>query len=161
SLAILRDLFLRESRSAALVLLIENVHWIDASSAEFLGALAKGFAGHHILVLLSARPGFEPWPNVALQSVNVDRLDARDVERMARTLLATARVSRALLELLAEKSEGNPLYVEEILHQLRETGNILVEDGEAGLHNTEVRVPATIHDIIAARVDRLAEPLKM
>ncbi len=51
--------------------------------------------------------------------------------------------------------------MEEILHQLQETGGIVVEDGEARLRSAEVKVPATIHDIIAARVDRLAEPLKL
>jgi class 3 adenylate cyclase/tetratricopeptide (TPR) repeat protein len=162
TLAILRDLFLRASRSAPLVLLVENVHWMDASSADFIGSLAAGLAGHRILVLLSTRPGFVPWANVpAMESISVERLDETHVERMARTLLATDRVSPALLELLAEKSEGNPLYVEEILHQLQETGGIVVEDGEARLRSAEVKVPATIHDIIAARIDRLAEPLKL
>ncbi len=49
TLAILRDLFLRASRSAPLVLLIENVHWMDASSADFFGSLAAGLPGHRIL----------------------------------------------------------------------------------------------------------------
>src|SRR5437870_12929708 len=79
---------------------------------------------------------------------------------MVRTLLAAEEVSEQLLKILAEKSEGNPLYVEEILRQLQETRGILVEDGEARLRRPDVTVPATIHDIIAARVDRLSEPLK-
>src|SRR5262249_6385839 len=96
-----------------------------------------------------------------METIDVDRLDGADVERMVRTLLAADRVSGTLLELLAEKSEGNPLYVEEILHQLRETGGIIVEGQEARLQSAEVKVPATIHDIIAARVDRLTEDLKL
>ena len=152
TLAVLRDLFLQASRSGPLVLLIENVHWIDTSSAEFVRYLAAGLPGHRILVLLSTRSADLPWATIpAMETISVERLGEADVERM----------SRALLELLAEKSEGNPLYVEEILHQLKETGGILVEDGEARLRSAEVKVPATIHDIIAARVDRLAEPLKL
>src|SRR5947208_8209939 len=79
---------------------------------------------------------------------------------MVRTLLAAKEVSEQLFKILSEKSEGNPLYVEEILRQLQETGGLAVEGGEARLSRADVTVPATIHDIIAARVDRLAEGLK-
>src|SRR2546426_6722290 len=79
---------------------------------------------------------------------------------MVRALLGADEVSEQLFKLLLEKGEGNPLYVEEILRQLHETKGIVVEDGVARLRSSDVPVPATIHDIIAARVDRLAEPLK-
>ncbi len=79
---------------------------------------------------------------------------------MVRTLLVAEEVSEQLFKILAEKSEGNPLYVEEILRQLLETSGIVVEKGEARLSRSDVTVPATIHDIIAARIDRLADPLK-
>src|SRR5437879_9153187 len=79
---------------------------------------------------------------------------------MARRLLPAGDLSEQLFKIRADRSAGNPLYVEEILRQLQETGGILVEDGEARLGSPDVTVPATIHDIIAARVDRLAEPLK-
>ncbi len=114
------------------------------------------------MLLLSARP--DPGPPLtlpAMETIAVDKLDGAEVERMTRTLLAADALSSQLLELLAEKSEGNPLYVEEILHELNATGGILVQQGEARLRGAEVKVPATIHDIIAARVDRLAEPLKL
>src|SRR5205085_1794509 len=58
------------------------------------------------------------------------------------------------------KSDGNPLYLEEMIRQLQETGGIVIEDGEARLSGADVKVPETISDIIAARVDRLGEPLK-
>jgi tetratricopeptide (TPR) repeat protein len=79
---------------------------------------------------------------------------------MVRTLLSAEEVSEQLFKMLAEKSEGNPLYVEEILRQLLETGGVVVENGEARLSRPDVTVPATIHDIIAARLDRIAESLK-
>jgi len=159
---LLRDIFLRASRSAPVVLLIENVHWLDASSADFLGQLAASLAGHRVLLLLSTRPGFVPWPGLAgTDTITLEGLGAGEVEGMARTVLGARAVSADLLKILAEKGEGNPLYIEEILHQLQETGGIAVEGGEARLRGTEVKVPATIHDIIAARVDRLADSLKL
>src|SRR5207253_9132724 len=83
-----------------------------------------------------------------------------DVHQMGHTLLAAVEGSQQLFGIHAEKSEGNPLYVEEILRQLQETGGIVVAGGAARLRSPDVTVPATIHDIIAARIDRLAEPRK-
>jgi tetratricopeptide (TPR) repeat protein len=80
---------------------------------------------------------------------------------MVRTLLGAEEISEQLFKVLAEKGEGNPLYVEEILRQLLESSGIVVENGGARLSRPDVMVPATIHDIIAARTDRLAEPLKL
>ena len=79
---------------------------------------------------------------------------------MARTLLGAPPRPTNSVEMLVDKSEGNPLYVEEIVRQLQETGGIVVEDGAARLRSGDIAVPATIHDIIAARVDRLPETLK-
>jgi class 3 adenylate cyclase/tetratricopeptide (TPR) repeat protein len=161
TVAVLRDIFLRASQSLPVVLLIENVHWLDPSSAEFLSHLAAGLPGHRVLLLLSTRPGFVPWANLAgAETITLEGLGAGDVRGMVRTLLAVEEVSEQLFKILAEKCEGNPLYVEEILRQLQETGGIAVENGEARLSRADVTVPATIHDIIAARVDRLADPLK-
>src|SRR5439155_960060 len=87
-------------------------------------------------------------------------LHAGDIRGMVRTLLVADDVSEELFKILVEKSEGNPLYVEEILRQLQETAGLVVEAGVARLRSTDVTVPATIHDIIAARVDRLAQQLK-
>ncbi len=158
----LLDVFLRVSESAPAVLVVENLHWVDASSEEFLAQLAQGLSGHRLLLVLSARPGLTaPWltPPMA-ETITLEGLDAGEVQEMIRTLLAAEEVSEHLFKILAEKSEGNPLYVEEILRQLQETGGIVVEQGQARLSSAGVTVPATIQDIIAARVDRLAQPLK-
>src|SRR2546425_1335497 len=162
TLGVLRDVVLRASESAPLVVIVENIHWVDPSSEEFLARLAEGLPGHHILLVLTTRPGFAaPWlaPPLA-ETITVEGLGARDVRGMVQTLLAAEEVSQQLFKILAEKSEGNPLYVEEILRQLKETGGIVVAGGAARLKSPDVTVPATIHDIIAARIDRLAEPHK-
>src|SRR5256712_6175326 len=158
----LRDVLLRASESAPLILIVENLHWIDTASEEVLAYLAGGLSGHRVLLLLTTRPSYAAsWlaPPLA-ETITLEGLGAGDVRGMVRTLLAAEEVSEQLLKILAEKSDGNPLYVEEILRQLQETGGILVEGGEARLKRPDVTVPATIHDIIATRVDRLAEPLK-
>src|SRR2546425_8760646 len=159
---VLRDVLLRASESAPLILIVENLHWIDTASEEVLAYLAGGLSGHRVLLVLTTRPRYAAsWlaPPLA-ETITLEGLGAGDVRAMVRTLLSAEEVSEQLLKILAEKSDGNPLYVEEILRQIRETDGILVEGGEARLKRPDVTVPATIHDIIATRVDRLAEPLK-
>jgi predicted ATPase len=84
---------------------------------------------------------------------------------MVQTMLGVHTVDEPLLRLLVDRSEGNPLYVEEIVRQLVETDAVLIVDSEtidaeARLATTELKVPPTIHDIIAARVDRLEDTRK-
>ncbi len=74
---------------------------------------------------------------------------------MVHALLGTRAVSASFFQILLAKGEGNPLYVEEILRQVQETGGIVIEQGEVRLRAGDVVVPETIRDIIAARVDRL------
>src|SRR3989442_5122567 len=162
TLGVLGDVVLRASESAPLVVIVENIHWVDPSSEEFLARLAEGLPGHHILLVLTTRPGYAaPWlaPPLA-ETITVEGLGAGDVRGMVQTLLAPEEVSQLLFRILAEKSEGNPLYVEEILRQLQETGGILVADGEARLVSPDATVPATILDIMAARVHPRPEPPK-
>ena len=160
--ALLRDVFLRASQRRPLVLVIENIHWTDPSSEEFFGPFIDALFGHPILLLLSSRPDFSmtTWPRERVEMLSVEGLDREQAADMARALLGAEEVAPQLIEVLVAKSEGNPLYVEEILRQLQETGGAVVVDGEARLSRADVSVPETVHDIIASRVDRVEEPLK-
>jgi len=162
TLRTIRDVFLRMSEAGPVILIVENMHWVDTASEEFLAYVAGSLPGHPILLLLTTRPGYAP-PWLAApqaETITVEGLSEGDLQGMVRTLLVAKEVSEQLFKILAEKSEGNPLYVEEILRQLMETSGIVVEKGEARLARSDVTVPATIHDIIAARIDRVADPLK-
>jgi len=160
--AVLRDLLFRVSESAPLVLTVENIHWIDTTSEEFLGHLASHVPNHRIVLLLTTRPS-------ATQSALAERaetmlalggLGGDELRRMVASLARAERVSDELFGILVEKSAGNPLYVEEILRQLQETDGLMTVDGEVRLRSADVTVPETIHDIIAARIDRVADELK-
>jgi class 3 adenylate cyclase/tetratricopeptide (TPR) repeat protein len=164
TLDVLRDVFRRASDFAPVVLVVENVHWTDASSLEFLAHLVRSIPEHRILLALSARPGFTvPWLTAeTAETISLRVLDPGDIKGMIASLLGGTAVSEALFTLLLDKGGGNPLYVEELVLQLRETGGIVVgDDGEARLGGADVKVPATIQDIIAARVDRLTDTLKL
>ena len=159
---LLQDVFLRTSQRHPLVLVVENVHWVDPSSEAFFGPFIDALAGHPVLLLLSSRPDFSmtTWPRSRVEMLAVGGLDREQAAGMARALLGADVVAPSLIDLLVAKSEGNPLYVEEILRQLEETGGAIVTDGEARLSRADVAVPETVHDIIAARVDRVEEALK-
>ncbi len=163
TLALLRDVLLRASGLAPVVLVVENLHWVDASSEEFLKALAAQAGSHHLLLLVSARPDGAPaWlaPPMA-ETIRLEGLGADEVRAMIRKLLTAREVAEGLVEVLLEKGEGNPLYVEEWLRQLQDTGGIVVDDaGTARLGAAHVSLPRSIHDIIAARIDRLSESVK-
>jgi class 3 adenylate cyclase/tetratricopeptide (TPR) repeat protein len=162
TLDVLRDVILKASEAGPVIFIVENMHWVDTASEEFLAHLARSLPGHPVLLVLTTRPGYTaPWLTPPLaETIALEGLGAGDVRGMVRTLLVAEEVSEELFKILAEKSEGNPLYVEEILRQLLETSGIIVEKGEARLSRADVTVPATIHDIIAARIDRVADPLK-
>jgi tetratricopeptide (TPR) repeat protein len=159
---VLRDLFLRASREAPIVLVVENIHWLDPSSEEFVQYFMRALPGHRVLLVLSGRPGFAPPWLAALgaDTITLQGLGDSEIRHMTRSLVHANTLAAPLVKILDDKSEGNPLYVEEILRELQETAGIVVEGGEARLRSADVAVPATIHDIIAARVDRLRDPLK-
>jgi class 3 adenylate cyclase/tetratricopeptide (TPR) repeat protein len=160
--ALVRDIFRRASQRRPLVLVVENVHWADPSSEEFFAPFIDTLFGHSILLLLTSRPDFSmtTWPRERVEMLQVEGLGREQAAGMASALLGAERVAPELIEVLVAKSEGNPLYVEEILRQLRDTGGVKVVEGEARLSRADVAVPETVHDIIAARVDRVEEPLK-
>jgi class 3 adenylate cyclase/tetratricopeptide (TPR) repeat protein len=161
TLALLRAIFVGASERRPVVFIVENLHWIDVSSAEFLSSLADEVRHHRILLLLTARPGTDPsvLPSTR-ETLALGGLTADNRQSMVLALLGAQSASTALFDLILSRAEGNPLYMEEIVRQLRETDGIVVENGHAALRAADLRVPATIHDIIAARVDRLAEELK-
>ncbi|HSP71421.1 MAG TPA: adenylate/guanylate cyclase domain-containing protein, partial [Gaiellaceae bacterium] len=158
--SLLRELWLRTA--VPLVLVVENVHWSDPSSHEVLTEFIDALADDPVLLLMSARPELEGWrlPFPAARVVPLVGLGAAEARAMLSRLLGVERVATPLLELMIAKSEGNPLYLEEILRQLQETQGVVVENGEARLARDNVTVPETVHDIIAARVDRLEDALK-
>src|SRR6185295_19016230 len=82
--------------------------------------------------------------------------------RMAEDILKSSGLPRTLLELVALKAEGNPLFVEEVVRSLRETGSIEPSSGRFVLTSPidQIHVPDTVQDVLAARIDRLADEPK-
>jgi tetratricopeptide (TPR) repeat protein len=137
-------LLLRMSERRPMLIVIEDLHWIDRLSEEFLVLLTERLAGARIMLVCTHRPGYRPpWRAVPHHSqITIPALTASDARSIASALLAD-HGSDAGIEAVVGRSEGNPFFIEELARGVR-------EDRQAG-----ATVPATIHDVLAARIDRL------
>jgi tetratricopeptide (TPR) repeat protein len=160
----IRDLLVRESQNRPLVLAIEDLHWIDQSSEEFLGYFIGGLASSHILLLILYRPEYNnPWTSKTYYTqIRVDELSLETSAEMVQAILEEGKAGQDLTELILGRAAGNPLFMEEFTHSLIERGYIERKNGHYVLtiKPSEIQVPDTIQGIIAARMDRLEENLK-
>jgi class 3 adenylate cyclase/predicted ATPase len=160
----LRDLFLRESQSRPLLLVLEDLHWIDKTSEEFLGYLIDWLATARILVLLLYRPEYtHPWGSKSYYSkIGLDQLPLPSSAELVQSLLAEGKVASDLSQLILDRAAGNPLFLEELTHSLLENGSIQKQDHQYILTKkpSEISVPDTIQGVISARMDRLEEAMK-
>jgi tetratricopeptide (TPR) repeat protein len=137
---------------------IEDLHWVDASTLEFLGLyLAEGLHDR-VLTLLTFRPEFKtPWPALAHQTnLALNRLTRRQVGDLMRKKAGDA-LPDALVDQVYDRAGGVPLFVEEFTKMVQDSG-VLDQAGEGGaLTNTlpAHEIPATLQDLVMARLDRL------
>jgi tetratricopeptide (TPR) repeat protein len=160
----IRDLLVPESQNKPLVLAIEDLHWIDRTSEEFLTYLIRWLANAKILLILLYRPEYtHTWGSKSYYSkIGVDQLSTKPSAELVQSILEGAEVVPELRELILSRTGGNPLFVEEFTHSLLENGSIQRKDYQYVLNRkvSEIQVPDTIQGIIAARMDRLEDNLK-
>jgi tetratricopeptide (TPR) repeat protein len=150
----------RLSQRHSVLMVFEDIHWIDPSSRELLDRIIEQVADLPVLLLATFRPEFQPpWagsPHVAM--LNLARLDRHDAAAMVENLAGNA-LSSAAVEEIAERADGVPLFVEELTKAVLESGtqgvSILSDVPQAGLS-----VPATLHASLMARLDRLGPVAK-
>ncbi len=162
--AAIRDLLIRESQARPLVIVVEDLHWIDKTSEEFLDSLIGGLAHHPILLVILYRPEYSHyWGSKSYYSqIGIDQLSTGTSTELVQSLLEEGEVVPELRELILGRAGGNPLFVEELTHSLLENGSIKKEDSQYVLSQraSDIQVPDTIQGIIAARIDRVEDNLK-
>ena len=154
-----RTLTLRGAQRRPLFLLLEDLQWIDSSSRDYLDAVVDSLAAHAVLLVCTYREGYAPaWENRAFhQRLVLDPFTEEETAEMVAVLFDRARVVPAAHQLIAKRAEGNPLFIEELTGYLAERG--LLVDAKAAAR-AEAEVPATIQDLLTARIDRLPETTK-
>lgn len=160
----IRDLLVRESEDKPIVLAVEDLHWIDRTSEEFLSYLIDRLANTHILLILLHRPEYtHQWGSKSYYGkIGLDQLATIDSTELVQAILGDGDVVSELRELVLSRAGGNPLFVEELTHSLVENGSIQRKAHQYVLtgKESEIEVPDTIQGIIAARMDRVEESLK-
>jgi predicted ATPase len=160
----LKRIVLKGSGIQPLIMAFEDLHWVDKSTEDSLKDLMDSISGAKIILIFTYRPEFvHAWGGRSYHSqVNLNRLSNRESLAMVSHLLGTDEMDRGLEDLILEKTEGVPFFIEEFIKSLKDLGVIERKDGRYHLakSNQEVSIPSTIQDVIMARVDSLPEGMK-
>jgi class 3 adenylate cyclase/tetratricopeptide (TPR) repeat protein len=155
---------LRESRVQPLLLLFEDLHWIDAETQAVLDSLAESLGSAPVLLAVNYRPEYRHgWGSKTYyRQLRIDPLPPESADALLRALLGADPSTAPLASLLIARTEGNPLFLEESVRTLVETGALVGEPGAYRLVRsaTTIQMPATVQAILAARIDRLRPELK-
>lgn len=146
------------------ILLIEDLHFLDPDSREFVARLCREVPQHHTLLLVNYRPDYiSEWLTPFLdEQIAVSALTAQQLERLANNLLGSHESLAGVAKKIRERASGNPFFVEEAVQALAESGHL---KGARGCYQlaqaiNEWPVPDTVHALLAARMDRLPEAHK-
>jgi class 3 adenylate cyclase/predicted ATPase len=152
-------LLLRESQSQPVLLVVEDLHWIDAESQAVLDGLVDRLPTARLVLLATHRPEHhDGWGGKTYATqLHLHPLPAERAEELLRALLGEDESLRPLTRRLIARTEGNPFFLEECVRTLVETGALVGEPGAFQLARAveTVEVPATVQAILAARIDRL------
>ncbi len=160
----LKRIILKGSEIRPLILAIEDLHWMDKSSEESQEDLLGSIAGARVFLIYTYRPEFvHSWGARSYHSqVNLNRLSNRESLAMISHILGTEAFAPDLGELVLEKTEGIPFFIEEFMRSLRDLGVVERTDNSYYLSKKiqDVAIPSTIQDVIMARVDSLPDGTK-
>ena len=129
--------------------MLEDLHWVDKISEEFLGFLAENAPDARILMLATYRPGYRPpWIDKSYAGQTpLQPLSRDDSLQMVRSVLSAERLGDLVSEEIVAKADGNPFFLEQLALHAKDL-------------RTDLMVPNTIHDVVMARIDRLPDETK-
>jgi class 3 adenylate cyclase len=159
----IRALTMVASRRRPHVILVEDLHWIDPTSEDYLAFVADSLGAMPVLLVTTSRPGHAPrWADRAFfTQIALDPLDETGTAEVVAARLGTRDLPAGLTRLVHDKAEGNPLFVEEIARSLTERGLLVRRNGGVAWAGAAVvDLPATGLDVIRARIDQVPEPAK-
>jgi class 3 adenylate cyclase/tetratricopeptide (TPR) repeat protein len=157
-------LLVKESLQQSVIVVIEDLHWIDDVTEELLAHLILKLENCPVLFLLSYRPEYSlSWKNQpGYMQIHLSQLSASSSDELLQSLLPDGELAPEITALVLAKAGGNPLFVEEYTYALLEKGEIQKDDGHYSLTSspTSIKLPDTLQGIISSRIDRLPENLK-
>jgi class 3 adenylate cyclase/tetratricopeptide (TPR) repeat protein len=160
----LKRVLLRESQVQPLLLVFEDLHWIDSETQALLDSLVDSLPTARILLLVNYRPEYQHgWGSKTFYTqLRLDPLPSVSADELLQALLGDNPSLESLKQLLIARTEGNPFFLEESVRTLVETGVLI---GECGTYRLAqplqgIQVPATVQAVLAARIDRLPPEAK-
>jgi tetratricopeptide (TPR) repeat protein len=149
---VLRQLSLSGSKRRTLIFGVEDLHWMDKISEEYLGSLVESLSGVPILLLTTYRPGYRPsWMEKSFATqLSLRPLSSQDSLRIVHSVTDAKRLSEQLARVIVEKAEGNPLFLEELARSV----------GDQTDDSPTLSMPDTVQGVLQARIDRLADAPK-
>jgi class 3 adenylate cyclase/tetratricopeptide (TPR) repeat protein len=159
TLEVVKRLLIRESQVQPVVIVFENLHWIDAETESLLEGLLESLPTARMLVLVNYRPEYEhDWANRSYYTqIRLDPLASESMDDLLHGLLGSDPSLASLKALLIERTESNPLFLEESVRNLVETQVLVGERGAYRLDRplTSIKVPPSVQALLAARIDRV------
>jgi len=154
-----KRILLRESQIQPLLLVFEDLHWVDGETQAFLDSLVESVPAAPMVLAVNYRPEYRhAWGGKTYyRQLRVDPLPPESAHDLLEALLGNESSVAPLKPLLIERTEGNPLFIEESVRTLVESGALAGARGAYRLVREleAIRVPATVQAILAARIDRL------
>ena len=160
----IKEITIRGSEIRPLIIAIEDLHWVDKSSENYLKDLLDSISGSRILLIFTFRPEFvQTWGGKSYHNqLNLNRLSNRESLMMAAHILGSEKIDGDLEQLILEKAEGVPFFIEEFVKSLIDIKIIEWKDNKFYFAKdiNDLTVPSTIQDVIMARIDSLPESAK-
>jgi len=154
----------RGARLRPHVVVLEDAHWCDVATEDWITRLVQVVAAQRIFIIVTCRPGYRPpFGGLSLQTgLALSTLSSTETLQIARSLLGADELPPELQSLIVDKAEGNPFFVEELVLSLQEMGAIRSEEGRTVVKEplNRVAVPDTVEEVILARVRRLDQRLR-
>ena len=154
-----KQLFLRESLKQPVLLIFEDLHWIDTETQGFLDSLTESVASAQVFFLVNYRPEYRhEWGGKTYYTqLHLAPLGTEEAEELLTFLLGSDASLTQLKPLILDKTEGTPFFMEEVVQTLAEDGGLSGERGHYRLETvpTELHISPTVQGVLAARIDRL------
>ncbi|MCI0528983.1 MAG: tetratricopeptide repeat protein, partial [Nitrospira sp.] len=149
---VLRQMVLKRSNRQSVLVVVEDLHWIDKTSEEYFASLVESLAKVRILLLCTYRPEYRlPWAGKPyVTQLTLRRLTPEDSLRIVHSVFQEKTVLEPLSQVILGKAEGNPFFLEELAQTVV---------GQGGFH-PNVTIPNTIQGVLMARIDRLPDDAK-
>jgi TOMM system kinase/cyclase fusion protein len=163
TLAAVVSLLLELSERAPVVLVVEDLHWADPTTLDLLGALLAATPASRILTVLCTRPELTlPWPTAATHQLQLSRLARPQVEQLVGQLAGGKALPAGVLDQIAARTDGVPLFVEELTRMVLESGALTARGERYELTGalSDVAIPTTLRALLMSRLDGLGRAKK-